>query len=465
MNDKEAQKSHQEELGSDKTEFKREIGLFGGVSILAGIMIGGGIFYLGSYVMMRTGYSLGMCLLAWVIGGVVCMLGGLCYAELGAMMPKAGGRIVYLSEAYHPIVGFASGFTQWFLSESGSIAAGALALMAMFSLEGVTAKIIASVVVIVFAGINMLGVKKGSMVTNVMVVAKIVPILIILVAALIQGHSGNTISMKPMDGEAKGSFIHMIAFAVVATLYAYDGWIDLNTVAEEIKNPQRNLPLSIILGIGSITVLYCLFNFAIWKVIPMNEMHELIESGNYYLGTEVARRIFGSAGVVLVSVGMAISQLGAINSMVLTYPRVGYAMGHEGHFFKFVGKLNRNSVPANATIVLIAVVLVMIWARSLDQVVDMVIFVGQITNVLVIFAVILLRKKMPDMPRPYKVWGGYVTVILAVLANLYLMYNTLMNDSTTAISGLIFWVLGVIVYAFFEMKNKKEAQKLSGENS
>ncbi len=234
MNNNEAQGS----------QFKKEISLFGGISILVSIMIGGGIFYVGSYAMMRTGYSLGMCLLAWVLGGVVCMLGGLCYAELGAMLPKAGGRIIYLSKAYHPIVGFAAGFTQWILSETGSIAAGALALMAVFSLQGVTAKIIASVVVIVFAGINLLGVKKGSVVTNVMVIAKIVPILIILVAALIQGHAGNTISMTPMEGETKGSFAHMVAFAVVATLYAYDGWIDLNNVAEEIKAPPSATCLS-----------------------------------------------------------------------------------------------------------------------------------------------------------------------------------------------------------------------------
>ncbi len=194
-------------------------------------------------------------------------------------------------------------------------------------------------------------------------------------------------------------------------------------------------------------------------------MHDLIEGGNYYLGTEVAKRIFGAAGVILVSAGMAISQLGSINSMVLTYSRVGYAMGQSGHFPKFVTKLNRNGVPSNAMYLMAAIIILMIWVSSLDQAVNMVIFVGQITNVLVIFSVIVLRKKMPDMPRPYKVWGGYFTVILAILTNLYLMYNTLLNDTRSALSGLTFWVLGGLVYLFYEVKNKKEAEKRSGGNS
>ena len=246
---------HEAELASEETEFRREIGLFGGASILAGIMIGGGIFYLGSYVMMRTGYSLGMCLLAWILGGVVSMLGGICYAELGAMMPKAGGKLIYLNEAFHPVVGFISSFSDWLIGSPGSISAGALALAAMFSIGGTTGKIFATAIAVAFTVFNLLGVKQGSILTNITVIGKVIPILIILFAALFKGDSGNTLSMQPMAGEGTGNFFGMVAFATVATLWAYEGWTNLNIVAEEIKNPKKNLPLSIIVAIGAITIL------------------------------------------------------------------------------------------------------------------------------------------------------------------------------------------------------------------
>ena len=450
---------HEAELASEETELRREIGLFGGASILAGIMIGGGIFYLGSYVMMRTGYSLGMCMLAWILGGIVSMLGGLCYAELGAMIPKAGGTMYYLNEAYHPAVGFMSSFNSWLIGSPGSIAAGALALAAMFAFTGTTGKIVASVVCLAFTLFNLMGVKQGSILTNITVIGKIIPILIILFAALIKGNSGNTLSMTPAFPEGtSGNFFGMVAFATVATLWAYEGWTNLNIVAEEIKNPKKNLPLSIIVAIGAITVLYCLFNFAIWKVLPLNEMHDLVEGGTYFLGTEAAKRIFGAAGATLVSVGMAISQLGSINSMTLAFPRLPYAMGKEGHFFKSFGHINKNQVPDVSMWCQFGIILLLIWVRGLDQLTNLVVFTSQFINVLIIAAVLVLRKKMPDMPRPYKVWGGAVTVILAIIINLALMINTFREDPVTAIIGVLVMAAGLIVYFIFDAKLKKEGK-------
>ncbi len=450
---------HQAALASEETELRREITMFGGASILAGIMIGGGIFYLGSYVMMRTGYSLGMCLLAWILGGIVSMLGGLCYAELGAMIPKAGGNLYYLSEAYHPCIGFMSSFNGWLIGSPGSIAAGALALASMFAFEGTTGKIVATVVCIAFTLFNLLGVKQGSLLTNITVIGKVIPILIILFASLVKGQSGNTLSMVSAYPEGtSGNFFGMVAFATVATLWAYEGWTNLNTVAEEVKNPKKNLPLAIIVAIGAITVLYCLFNYAIWKVIPLNEMHDLIENGTYFLGTEAAKKIFGAAGATLVSVGMAISQLGSINSMTLAFPRSPYAMAKEGHFFKALGHINKNAVPDVAMWVQLALILLLIWVRALDQLTNLVVFAQQIINVLIIGAVLVLRKKMPEMPRPYKVWGGAFTVLLAIIVNLALMINTFLEDPVTAIIGVLVMAAGIIVYFIFDAKLKREGK-------
>lgn len=453
-------KKLQQQLGSEQTEFKREISLFGGVSILGGIMIGGGIFYLGSYVLQRTGFSLGLALIAWIVGGLVSMLGGLCFAELGAMIPKAGGMNVYLNHAYHPLVGFLCGFQSWLIGSPGSLAAGALALTAMFGLEGAIGKIIASLILVAFTVYNSFGVKIGSWFQNATMVAKLIPIAIIMFAALFMGDISPNLSLTPLTGEVSfSSMLGMIAFATIATLWAYEGWTNLNSVAEEIKNPKKNLPLSLIIAIGGITVLYTVFNFALYRVLPVEEMRTMIEAGDLYLGTEVAIRMLGSVGGTIVTVGMIISMLGSINGMTLAFPRVPYSLAEEGHFFPALKKLHpKYKIPSNALWLQCVISVALIWMRNLDQLTSLVVFGGMLFNVLVIGAVLILRKKMPDMDRPYKVWGGTVTVIITIIINIALMLNTLMNDTMTCILGLSVPVIGAVVYYIFDRKLKKEAK-------
>ena len=245
------------DLTTEKTELKREIGAFGGVSIIAGIMIGSGIFYLGAYVLQRVGMNSGLALLCWIIGGVISLFGGLAYAEMGAAMPQSGGRVVYLNEAYHPIVGFMNGFVDWLIGGPGSVAALALAMMGVFQpifhLSDFGCKIAAVVLIFGITAYNMVGVKLASVVQNVSMVAKMVPVAIILLAALFVGHVTPDLSFGSASvyaAENNTSVFSMIALAVVASLWAYEGWTNLNTVAEEMKNPRKNLPLALIIGIG-----------------------------------------------------------------------------------------------------------------------------------------------------------------------------------------------------------------------
>ena len=448
-------------LQTQNVEFKKEISLFGGVSILGGIMIGGGIFYLGSYVLQRTGFSLGWALVAWVLGGIVSMLGGLCLAELGAMIPKAGGFLVYLNAAFHPVVGFMSGFQSFLIGSPGSLSAGALAFVAMIGLgDGVMGKAVASIILLAFTIFNNFGVKGGSKLQNITMVAKCVPIGIIMICALFMGKVSPNLSFQPMDGTATlGQMLGGVAFATVATLWAYEGWTNLNTVAEEIKDPQRNLPLSLIISIGGITVLYTLFNYSLYRVLPLADIRSLIDGGQLYLGTEVANRLLGSAGGTLVTVGMMISQLGSINGMTLAFARTPYAMAQEGHFFKGLGKLNpKTAVPTNALWCQFVISIALIWIRSLDQLTSLVVFGGMIFNTLVYVALIRLRKTMPNEPRPYKVWGGIPMVIFTIIINIALMVNTFMEDPTTAIMGMCVPVVAAIVYFAFDVKMKKEAK-------
>lgn len=445
---------------TSKAGFKQEIGLFGGVSILGGIMIGGGIFYLGSYVLMRTEFNLGLSLLCWIIGGVVTLLGGLCFAEMGAMIPKAGGMTVYLNTAFHPVLGFLNGFNSWVISGAGSIAAGALALTAIFGLTGVTGKIVASLVIVAFTAYNLLGIKAGSMFQNVTMVAKLIPIAIIMVSAFALGKQTPDLSLTAgISDVSVPNMISMIAFATLATLWAYEGWINLNTVAEEMKNPKRNLPLSLIIAIGGITVLYTLFNLAIYKVLPLDQIKTLIGEENFYLGTEVALQLLGSAGGVVVIVGMVISQLGSINGMVIAFPRTYYAMAAEGHFFKSFARLHpQYRVPTVPILCQCCITIALIWLRDLNQLTSLVVFSNMLFNVLVVIAVPVLRKKMPDAERPYRVWGGLPTIYITIAIYFALMLNTLFEDPVTCIIGLVVPAIGVGVYYLFDRKIKKEAQ-------
>lgn len=443
------------------SEFKQEIGVFGGVSIIGGIMVGSGIFYLGSYVLQRTGMSIGLALLCWIIGGFISLLGGLCFAELGASRPVAGGVVVYLNEAYHPIVGFMAGFCSWLLSGAGSIAAVAIALptalKTFFNISEGSIKVISVSLIIILTIYNYFGVKKASILQNVSMVAKLIPIAIIMIGALIFGKQTPNLSLVPLDGSAVSfsSIIGMIAFATVATLWAYEGWTNLNTVAEEMKNPKKNLPLCLVIAIGSITVLYTLFNFSIYKVIPHNEIVSMINSGNFYLGTEAANRIFGNIGGTIVLVGMVVAMFGSLNGMILAFPRTYYAMAVEGHFFKSYGKLHpKYKVPTTSLIGQCIISIILVLSRNLNQLTSLVVFVGMFFNVLVIVAVLIYRKKFPDLERPYKMWGYPVTVILTILLFTGLMINTFIQDPVTALIGLVVPALGCLGYLFFDRKIK-----------
>lgn len=445
-----------------KSEFKQEIGVFGGVSIIGGIMVGSGIFYLGSYVLMRTGMSLGLALLCWIIGGIISLLGGLCFAELGASRPVAGGMVVYLNEAYHPIVGFLFGFSSWLLSGAGSIAAVAVALptalRSFFDLSDNIIKVIAIILIVGLTAYNYFGVKRASILQNISMVAKLIPIGIIMIGALIFGKQTPNLSLMPQDGSVVsfGSIIGMIAFATVATLWAYEGWTNLNTVAEEMKNPKKNLPLSLVISIGGILVLYTLFNYSIYRVLPHNEIVTMINDGNYYLGTEVAKRIFGTIGGTIVLLGMIISMFGSLNGMVLTFPRTYYAMAKEGHFFKSYGKLHpKYKVPSTALIFQCVISVVLVLSRNLDQLTSLVVFSGMLFNVLVVGAVIIYRKKYPTLERPYKIIGYPVTVIITILIFAGLMINTFIEDPVTALLGFVVPAIGCIVYYLFDKNLKK----------
>jgi len=358
------------------------------------------------------------------------------------------------------------GFASWLISGAGSIAAVAVALpnalKSFFDINETGIKIIAIILIVGLTAYNYFGVKRASILQNVSMVAKLIPIGLILFGALIFGKQTPDLSLMPADGSTVsiGSMFGMIAFATVATLWAYEGWTNLNTVAEEMKNPKKNLPLAIIIAIGGILVLYTLFNYAIYRVLPHEDIISYIQADNYYLGTEVAKRIFGGVGGTIVLVGMIISMFGSLNGMILSFPRTYYAMAKEGHFFKSYGKLHpKYKVPHVSLIGQCVISVILVLSRNLDQLTSMVVFSGMLFNVLVVVAVLIYRRKYPDLERPYKMWGYPITVIITILIFAGLMVNTFIEDPVTALIGFVVPAIGCVVYMYFDKKLKKEANQ------
>lgn len=379
---------------------------------------------------------------------------------------RAEWSSIYMNRAYHPSVGYSFGFTSWVISGSGSIAALAIALPTalanFFHLSDMATKIIAIILIIALTAYNCFGIKLGSILQNVSMVAKCIPIAIILFAGLILGKEHPDLSLVPEGTDPTfGGMIGMIAFATVATLWAYEGWTNLNPVAEEMKNPGRDLPKALILGIGVITVIYALFNFAIYKVLPADQVVSSIESGDIYLGTQVADKLFGGAGGGLILATQLIAIFGSLNGMIIAFPRYYYDMAAEKHFFKNHAKLNKFGVPQVALISQAVISCILVMLRSLDELTSLVVFAGMLYNVLVIAAVVVYRKKFPDLKRPYKAWGYPVTVVIAIILFFALMINTLVEDPKTAITGLIVPVMGLILWKIFDIKLKKEEQQTS----
>ena len=465
----ETRMQQEELLISEKTEFRREVGLFGGISVLAGIMIGSGIFYIGGIVLLRCGMSLGLALLVWILGGLVTLMSGICYAELGAMMPKAGGGYVYLREAYGERIAFMSGFSNFILGSSGSIAALAVAFSSaiaslmpgsLFAENTLLQKGFGILMVLILTAINIFGIKLGSTVQNIFMILKMLPIALILICGLFMGTENPELSLMPQGDVSIPALLGMMAYGVVATMWAYEGWMNLNGIAEEIKKPSKNIPLAIIFSIIGVTALYVLFNFAVYRVLPYSTILTMIGSGNDYLGTEAAGVLFGNAGGVIVAIAMVLAIFNSLNGCVMVFPRTYYAMAKDKAFFQSLGHLHPvYRTPANALVASALVSILLICTRNLSQLTSLVAFCGMLFNSLVFYAVKVFRKKYPEMHRPYKVWfyPALIYVIITIMAGLAI--NTFIEDPMTSAIGLAVPAAGLLLY---ELVFKRQ-REVSGE--
>lgn len=457
----------------------RQLGLFDSSMVMVGIVIGSGIF-LTTGIMAKSIPSGGLILLAWLVGGLLTLAGALTYAELGAAMPEAGGQYVYLREAYGPMAGFLFGWILFLVYMTGGIAALALAFAEYIGyffpylgtnhiivtldiplLKGslhyslTAGQMIGVSVIILLSIVNFISVGLGKSIQNVFTVIKIGTIagIIILGFAIGKG-TPPELAMDPA-GMSFGSIIIGFGVALVAVAWAFDGWNNVNFVAGEIKNPRRNLPLALILGTLGITFLYVLVNYIYLYALPIQETIGVVRIAEKATGA-----LFGSSTGTLISALVIVSVFGSLNGSILVGPRVYFAMAKDGLFFQKVANVHPRFRTPGFSILIQAV-----WASLLtllgtfEQILTFAMFIAIAFWIAATAAVFTLRKKRPDLPRPYKTWGYPVVPAIFIIASTGILLNTLIEKPVEALAGILLTALGIPAYFYWKQHLKKGNSK------
>ncbi|GMA45985.1 APC family permease [Tetragenococcus muriaticus] len=432
---------------------KKEISFSGALSTVMGTVIGAGVFFKAAAVVSHT-QSAGLTLFAWLFAGFLTICGGLTVAELATAIPKTGGPIRYIEETYGKLPSFLLGWAQTIIYFPANIAALSIIFATqfthLFQLNDRILVPLAMITAVSVTGINLLGTKIASNVQSLTLFIKLLPILVIVVAGLIQpGQVEVGITDLSIGGD--NSWAQGFSAALLATLFAYDGWLNVGNIAGEMKHPEKDLPKAIILGLGSVTVVYWVINFVYLKTLPAEQI-----AGNLNASSDVAYNLFGNMGGKIVTLGILISVYGALNGYTMTGSRVSFALAlnDEFPFSKYFKKIsNKTKIPYISVIVQLVIACIMMTLGTFDVLTDMLIFVMWSFSMLLFLAVFILRKRAPDMPRPYKVPLYPIVPLIAMLGGGFILIMTLITTPGLAFTGIGVTAIGVPIY--FYMKKKK----------
>ncbi|HDH1881418.1 TPA: amino acid permease [Staphylococcus aureus] len=437
---------------SNGKELQKNIGFFSAFAIVMGTVIGSGVFFKISNVTEVTGTA-GMALFVWFLGGIITICAGLTAAELAAAIPETGGLTKYIEYTYGDFWGFLSGWAQSFIYFPANVAALSIVfatqLINLFhlSIGSLIPIAIASALSIVL--INFLGSKAGGILQSVTLVIKLIPIIVIVIFGIFQ--SGDiTFSLIPTTGNSGNGFFTAIGSGLLATMFAYDGWIHVGNVAGELKNPKRDLPLAISVGIGCIMAVYLLINATFLLTLPI----ELL-AGNLNAASDTSKILFGENGGKIITIGILISVYGTINGYTMTGMRVPYAMAERKllPFSHLFAKLTKSGAPWFGAIIQLIIAIIMMSMGAFDTITNMLIFVIWLFYCISFVAVIILRKREPNMERPYKVPLYPIIPLIAILAGSFVLINTLFTQFILAIIGILITALGIPVY-YYKKKQK-----------
>lgn len=455
------------------SDFHRSLRLLDAVMLVAGSMIGSGIFIVSASMLRDLGSPAWM-LTAWVVAGVLTVLAALSYGELAAMMPKAGGQFVYLQRAYGKLTAFLYGWTAFTVITSGIIAAVAVAFakfsavfFPVLSPENIlldlgfvkvsAAQVYAVSAILLLTWFNTRGVESSKTFTTVFTIAKLIALLGLIVVGLAVGlgtdalgtnfqvgwnaaRLGEDGGVTPLTGAA---LLSVLGVAMVGSLFSSDGWNSVTFIAGEIKDPQRNIPLSLALGTFLVTVLYVLANVTYLALLPNGDiMHAEADR----VGTAAARVIMGPAAVSLMAGLIMVSTFGCINGYVLVGPRMYYAMAKEGLFFRKAAELSPKGVPQWALWVQCGWACVLCFSGTYGDLLDYATFASLLFYVVTIAGLFILRRREPETDRPYRAFGYPLVPALYILCALGFCVNLLVNKPDFTVGSLVIVALGAVVF-------------------
>jgi APA family basic amino acid/polyamine antiporter len=463
---------------------QKRVNLFDGISIVAGAMIGSGIFIVSADIARSVG-SAGWLMVVWLISGIITIIGAISYGELASMMPHVGGQYVYLKEAYHPLIGFLFGWTTFLVVQCGSIAAVAVAfakfsgvlfpwiseknILVDLGLLNINSTMAVAIAMIIFlTWLNTRGIVTGKTVQNIFSSTKVIALLgFVLIGFLATKSISSTGINKEIFWDASRigpdnqpipitgfALIAAIGTALVGSLFASDAWYNVTYISGEVINPKRNVPLSLFFGTLIVSVIYLLTNYIYIKVLPLAgnpEGTSVLSRGIQFatddrVATSAMYVILGDYAAIVMAVFIMISTFGCNHGLILAGPRVYYAMAKDGLFFRKAGKINKFGVPGFALIVQGIWAVLLCLSGTYSDLLDYVIFAVLIFFTLTILAIFILRIKQPDVPRPYRAFGYPVIPALYILTTLTIMVILLIYKPKYTFPGLIIVLLGIPVF-------------------
>ncbi len=472
---------------------QKRVNLFDGISIVAGAMIGSGIFIVSADIARNVG-SPGWLMVVWLITGVITLIGAISYGELASMMPHVGGQYVYLREAYHPLIGFLFGWTTFLVIQSGSIAAVGVAfakftgilfpwisdkniLFHIGRLNISTTQLLAIVMISFLTWLNTRGIVTGKTVQNFFTSTKVIALFAVI---LIGFFATKAISSFEINKEvfwqasqigpdnqviplAGFTLVAAIGTALVGSLFASDAWYNVTYISGEVINPKRTVPLSLVFGTLIVSVIYLLTNFVYIKILPLSgspDGTDVLSQGIQFatddrVATSAMSVVFGDYAAIIMAVFIMISTFGCNHGLILAGPRVYYAMAKDGLFFKKVGQLNKKGVPGFALAVQGVWSVLLCLSGTYSNLLDYVIFAVLIFFSITILAIFILRVKRPDIPRPYKAWGYPVIPAIYILTTLTIMIILLIYKPNYTFPGLIIVLLGIPVFFLWRKHSVK----------
>ena len=437
----------------ENKQLQKSLGVGAALSTVVGMVIGGGVFFKPEAVYTLTGGAPGLGMLTWVLAGIVTIAAGLTAAEVSAAIPKTGGMMVYIEEIYGEKLGFLTGWMQSVLFFPATIAA----ISVMFGqqsaiLLGNQALVMPMTIgVILLIGIlNTFGSKTSGAIQTVSTVCKLIPLVLIIVFGFIKGGGDNPI-MQPLVADHLNP-MGVIGQLLVAILFAYDGWINVGAIAGEMKDPGKDLPKAIVGGLSLVMAVYVVINLAYLWVLPANQLMNYASPAS-----AVAEALFGPVGGKIINVGILISVFGCINGYLLTGPRITYTLGEQKSLPAIFGKLNKNGVPANATLFMAALSALYALSGQFNLLSDLSMFAVWSFYVLTFIGVMKLRKTHPDLHRPYKVPLYPIVPIVAIACGVFVVVNQLFlvgpKNTIISIGGVIVTLIGLPVYSYMNKKN------------